>query len=143
VVCPSTGTLTLLFSAIEGSTRWLQRLSDRYAQLVAEHRERLGAAFRQRHGHEIDTAGDGFLMACSCATQAVAVQRAMAAQARPDAVSFHGTSRGRRHGTGCDAAQALRSQARQRGRSAGVGAPPHALGSMTTRKRLTPLLAGA
>ena len=55
-----TGTVTFLFSDIEGSTRLLQHLGDRYAGVLTEHRELLRAAFQQWGGYEIDTAGDGF-----------------------------------------------------------------------------------
>ena len=36
-----TGTVTLLFSDIEGSTRLLERLGDRYVEVLAEHRRLL------------------------------------------------------------------------------------------------------
>jgi predicted ATPase/class 3 adenylate cyclase/Tfp pilus assembly protein PilF len=86
-----TGTITFLFSDIEGSTRLLQRLGDRYAGVLAEHRALLRSAFQRWDGHEIDTAGDGFFIAFNRATQAVAAavaaQRAIAAHAWPDDVS--------------------------------------------------------
>ena len=40
-----TGTVTLLFTDIEGSTRLLERLGDRYVQVLAAHQELLRAAF--------------------------------------------------------------------------------------------------
>jgi class 3 adenylate cyclase len=39
------GTVTLLFTDIEGSTRLLQQLGDRYRHLLAEHRQLLRTAF--------------------------------------------------------------------------------------------------
>ena len=52
-----TGTVTLLFSDMEGSTRLLQRLGKRYADLLAECRDLLRHLFVQYHGHEVDTQG--------------------------------------------------------------------------------------
>jgi hypothetical protein len=79
-----TGTVTFLLSDIEGSTRLLQHLGDRYAGVLTEHRELLRAAFQQWGGYEIDTAGDGFFVAFDRATHAVtaavAAQRAVAAR---------------------------------------------------------------
>jgi predicted ATPase/class 3 adenylate cyclase len=83
-----TGTVTFLFSDIEGSTRLLQRLGDRYPEVLVEHRALLRAAFEQWGGREIDTAGDGFFVAFDRATHAVAAaaaaQRAIAAHAWPE-----------------------------------------------------------
>jgi len=73
-----TGTVTFLFSDLEGSTRLLQQLGDRYADVLAAHRSLLRAAFQGWGGYEIDTAGDGFFVAFGRATQAMAA--AMAAQ---------------------------------------------------------------
>ena len=50
-----TGTVTLLFTDIEGSTRLLQQHSERYARLLEACRSLLRAAFLQFHGHEVDT----------------------------------------------------------------------------------------
>ncbi|HYN89871.1 MAG TPA: hypothetical protein VER55_15160 [Ardenticatenaceae bacterium] len=49
------GTVTFLFTDIEGSTRLLlQRLGDAYAE-VLQHYELLRAAFRAHYGHEVGT----------------------------------------------------------------------------------------
>jgi predicted ATPase/class 3 adenylate cyclase len=76
------GTVTLLFSDIEGSTRLLQRLGERYVEVLEQHRVLLRAAFGRFGGREIDTAGDGFFVAFSRAidavTAAVAAQHALA-----------------------------------------------------------------
>ena len=76
------GTVTFLFSDIEHSTRLLQRLGDRYADVLAEYRRLLRETFQAWDGHEIDTAGDGFFVAFQRATHAVAAavvtQRALA-----------------------------------------------------------------
>jgi len=58
-----TGTVTLLFTDIEGSTRLLVDLGDRYEAVLADHRRLLRKAFGAQNGTEIDTAGDGFFYA--------------------------------------------------------------------------------
>ena len=46
-----TGTVTFLFTDIEGSTTLLQRLGDRrYMEVLEEHRRLLRAAFREGNG---------------------------------------------------------------------------------------------
>jgi predicted ATPase/class 3 adenylate cyclase len=83
-----TGTVTLLFSDIEGSTRLLQQLGDRYVEVLAEHRRLLRAAFARCNGREVDTEGDAFFIAFDKASQAVAAaaaaQSALAAHPWPD-----------------------------------------------------------
>ncbi len=66
------GTVTFLFTDIEGSTRLLQQLGDRYPEALLEHRRLLRGAFRQRHGVEVDTQGDAFFYAFPRASDAVA-----------------------------------------------------------------------
>ena len=74
-----TGTVTFLFTDIEGSTTLLQRLGDRrYAEVLAEHQRLLREAFAKGNGQEIDTQGDAFLVAFSRSRDAVAT--AVAAQ---------------------------------------------------------------
>jgi class 3 adenylate cyclase len=58
------GTVTLL-SDIEGSTRLLQRVGERYADVLETCRHLLRVAFHQYYGHEIDTQGDAFFVACA------------------------------------------------------------------------------
>jgi predicted ATPase/class 3 adenylate cyclase len=83
-----TGTITLLFTDIEGSTQLLQQLGDRYATVLAESRRLLREAFQQWNGHEVDTQGDAFFIAFARATDAisaaVAGQRALANHPWPD-----------------------------------------------------------
>ena len=67
-----TGTVTFLFTDIEGSTRLLQELGDGYAEVLAEHRRVLREAWREHDGVEVDTQGDAFFVAFSRATEAVA-----------------------------------------------------------------------
>lgn len=88
-----TGTVTFLFTDIEGSTALLQRLGDaRYADVLAEHRQLVRNAFAERQGHEVDTQGDAFLVAFSRArdavSAAVAAQRALTSHAWPDGTSL-------------------------------------------------------
>jgi predicted ATPase len=70
-----TGTVTFLFTDIEGSTRLLHELGERYAEVLAEHRRLLRAAFARRGGVEVDTQGDAFFVAFSRAGDAVAAAR--------------------------------------------------------------------
>jgi len=70
-----TGTVTLLFTDIEQSTRLLAELgTDEYARTLEEHRRRLREAFR--HGQEVGTQGDGLFFAFSRADDAVAAAAA-------------------------------------------------------------------
>ena len=66
-----TGTVTLLFTDIEGSTRLLRELGERYRAALEEHRSLLRQAFRAHGGEEIDTAGDGFFYAFARAREAL------------------------------------------------------------------------
>jgi predicted ATPase len=76
------GTVTFLFSDIEGSTSLLRALGGDYADALAEHREVLRAAFAERGGAEVDTQGDAFFAAFARASDAVAaaaeIQRRLA-----------------------------------------------------------------
>ena len=67
-----TGTVTLLFTDIEGSTKLLHQLGDRYAGVLAQHRRLLRDVFAQHRGVEVDTQGDAFFYAFASATEAVA-----------------------------------------------------------------------
>jgi len=66
------GTVTFLFTDIEGSTRLLQELGDDYASALAEHRSALRDAFAQHGGVEVDTQGDAFFVAFDRAKDAFA-----------------------------------------------------------------------
>src|SRR6266851_2633378 len=83
------GTLTLLFTDMEGSTRLLQQLGEHYAALLEECRHVLRTAFGQWHGQEVDTQGDAFFVVFARATDAVCaavdIQRALAAHSWPQA----------------------------------------------------------
>jgi predicted ATPase/class 3 adenylate cyclase len=77
-----TGTVTFLFTDIEGSTKLLRELGDEYAPVLAEHRRILRDAFAAHDGVEVDTQGDAFFVAFARARDAVAAgaaaQRALA-----------------------------------------------------------------
>ena len=66
------GTVTLLFTDIEGSTRLLRRVGDAYGDLLAEHRRLLGEAFEQHRGSIVDSEGDAFFVAFASARDAIA-----------------------------------------------------------------------
>ena len=67
-----TGTVTFLFTDIEGSTKLLRDLGDHYAKVLADHRSALRAAFAQHGGVEVDTQGDAFFVAFARPSDAVA-----------------------------------------------------------------------
>jgi predicted ATPase len=65
------GTVTFLFTDIEGSTRLLSKLGDEYADALAEHKRVLRDACQRFSGVEVDTQGDAFFLAFSSADDAV------------------------------------------------------------------------
>jgi predicted ATPase len=67
-----TGTVTLLFTDIAGSTRLLEELGEGYADALAEHRRLLRATFARHRGVEVDTQGDAFFVAFAKASDALA-----------------------------------------------------------------------
>jgi len=70
------GTVTFLFTDIEGSTRLLQELgADDYANGLAEHRRVLREAFERNGGVEVDTQGDAFFVAFPTAPGALEAAR--------------------------------------------------------------------
>ena len=84
-----TGTVTFLFTDIEGSTRLLKSLGrDRYSELLAAHNRLLRSVFSERNGLEIETKGDSFFVVFRSAAAAVeaagAGQRALASHEWPD-----------------------------------------------------------
>ena len=85
------GTVTFLFTDIEGSTRLLQELGDDYGQVVADHRRLLREVFQERGGSEVDTQGDAFFYSFTRARDAVGAavegQRALAGHDWPGGAS--------------------------------------------------------
>jgi predicted ATPase/class 3 adenylate cyclase len=66
-----TGTLTLLFSDIEGSTALLHRLGPRWGEALSQQRAIMRAAFGTHHGVEMGTEGDSFFVVFRSAHDAV------------------------------------------------------------------------
>jgi predicted ATPase len=70
------GTVTLLFTDIEGSTRLLHDLGpEAYADALTAHRRIVRDAFTAHGGVEVDTQGDAFLLAFADASDAIATAR--------------------------------------------------------------------
>jgi class 3 adenylate cyclase len=83
-----TGTVTFLFTDIEGSTQLLKQLRDAYATALADHQRIVRDALTANDGWEIDTQGDSFFAAFRRAKDAVGaavdIQRALAAHEWPE-----------------------------------------------------------
>ena len=79
------GAVTFVFTDIEGSTRLVRQLRDRYAEALADHQRLVRAAFTGHGGHEIDTQGDAFFYAFESAHEAVlaAVEAQLALSSHP------------------------------------------------------------
>jgi predicted ATPase len=77
------GTVTFVFTDIEGSTALLDELgAEAFKEALADHRRALREAFGAHSGYEVDDAGDGLFYAFAAGSQAVtAVARAMASLA--------------------------------------------------------------
>jgi class 3 adenylate cyclase len=86
------GTVTFLFTDIEGSTTLLRELGDGYADVLARERSILRETFGAAGGREIDTQGDAFFFSFTRARDAVAgavaAQRMLAEQDWPDGVEL-------------------------------------------------------
>jgi predicted ATPase len=75
-----TGTVTFLFTDVEGSTRLLRELgAEAYAEALAGHRRIVRGACAAEGGAEVDTQGDAFFFAFPSAPGAVAAAQAMTA----------------------------------------------------------------
>jgi serine/threonine-protein kinase len=83
-----TGTVTFLFTDIEGSTKLLRELGENYVAVLEEHHRILRKAVAEQGGREIDSQGDSFFFAFERANAAlgaaVLAQRALAEQAWPE-----------------------------------------------------------
>ncbi len=83
-----TGTVTFFFSDIEGSTRLIQQLGERYPQALLAHHALLRDALAANGGHELRTEGDSFFIVFDSALQAcagaAAAQKALQAHEWPD-----------------------------------------------------------
>src|SRR5262245_11300987 len=84
------GTVTFLFTDIEGSTRLLSELGEGYAEALAQHRRILRESFERHGGVEVDTQGDAFFVAFSSAGSAVgAASEAQQQLALPVRMGLH------------------------------------------------------
>jgi len=86
------GTVTLVFTDVEGSTQLVRQLGDTYAQLLGEHRRLLREAVEQAEGHVVDHRGDEFFMVfddpCRAAEAVTLAQRSFATHAWPDGIEL-------------------------------------------------------
>lgn len=82
------GTITFLFTDIEGSTRLIQELPEQYQTLFATHDQLTRQAIRDHGGIEVRTEGDSFFVVFTSAPDAVQVavdiQRSLATHTWPD-----------------------------------------------------------
>ena len=87
-----TGTVTFLFTDIEGSTRLMQEAGDRYVRAQTDHHEILRGAFARGRGRELRTEGDSFFCVFESAVDACQaagdVQREFARHVWPDGVEL-------------------------------------------------------
>ena len=85
-----TGTVTFLFSDIEGSTRLLLQLGEQYREVLEKHGAIVREALHAHGGRPIGTEGNSFFAVFTSApaatSAAVAIQRNLAAEAWPDGV---------------------------------------------------------
>lgn len=120
------GAVTFLFTDIEGSTRLVKQLRDRYPAVLADHQRLLRAAFSAHGGHEVDTQGDSFFVAFANAREALLAavdgQLALASHAWPDGADV-------KVRMGLHTGQAVASDGRYTGlavhRAARIGAAGH------------------
>jgi predicted ATPase/DNA-binding SARP family transcriptional activator len=88
------GTVTFVFTDVEGSTRLLRELgSERYGEALTDYRERVRDAVAAHRGVELGTEGDGFFLAFVRASDALgaadALQAALADQRMQVRVGIH------------------------------------------------------
>jgi predicted ATPase/class 3 adenylate cyclase len=82
-----TGTVTFLFTDIEGSTRLVQALGDRWVDVLERHDQLVAGAITRHHGTVVKNEGDSFFAAFETASEAVRAavdaQRAIAEEPWP------------------------------------------------------------
>ncbi len=82
-----TGTVTFLYTDVEGSTRLLEFLRDQYGSMLSRHHEILRSGFARSQGVELSNEGDSFFVVFPRAVDAVhctvEIQRALAAEQWP------------------------------------------------------------
>src|SRR3954447_6650024 len=76
-----TGTVTFLFTDIDGALEANDRLGDRYPAVLAEHQRQLREVFALHKGYEVDSQGESFFVAFQRAADALvaaaAIQKAI------------------------------------------------------------------
>jgi DNA-binding NarL/FixJ family response regulator/class 3 adenylate cyclase len=86
------GTVTLVFTDVEGSTQLVRQLGDAYAQLLGDHRRLLREAVEEARGHVVDHRGDEFFLVFDdphrAAVAVTSAQRAFATHAWPEGVEL-------------------------------------------------------
>ena len=84
------GTVSLLFTDIDGSTRLLEQLGDAYATLLGDHHRLISEAITRHGGSQVDAAGDGLFVSFPTARAAllasIDAQRAIAGHGWPEGV---------------------------------------------------------
>ena len=84
-----TGTVTFLFTDVEGSTELLRRLgAERYAEALTEHRRVVREACAGEGGVEVDTQGDAFFVAFPSAPGAASAAQAITDALEPGPISL-------------------------------------------------------
>lgn len=82
-----TGTITFLFTDVEGSTRLLQTLGKEYPRLLEEHARLIRSVVEESGGHVVGTEGDSFFVVFSSAPAGVSaiaeIQKGLAKLALP------------------------------------------------------------
>ena len=85
------GTVTFLFTDLEGSTELVRRLGDEYGGVLAMHQRLVRGAVERHDGVEVDTQGDAFFFAFQRASEgvraAIETQQALARQEWPEGVT--------------------------------------------------------
>ena len=85
------GTVTILFTDIEGSTRLLQQLGEKYAALIADHNQLLREASEPNNGHVMGMEGDSFFVVFPRALDSINAvlqsQHALATHSWPEGVN--------------------------------------------------------
>jgi len=83
------GTVTFLFTDVEGSTKLLHELgAEAYAETLAEHRTIVRKACFAHRGIEVDTQGDAFFLAFRTAPEALEAAHAITAELAPGPISL-------------------------------------------------------
>src|SRR5438128_514536 len=86
------GTVTLVFTDVEGSTQLVRQLGDAYPQLLGDHRRLLREAVEEAQGHVVDHRGDEFFMVfddpCRAAEAVTSAQWAFATHLWPEGVEL-------------------------------------------------------